>query len=139
MIVEHVSLTVRDIDAETEFLCTAFPDFRVRGGGEMDHGSWRQRWSHVGNDTYYMALYQAMPGASRPPKAHSFAPGANHIGVVVEDAGEVKQRLLAAGYREGFVPEPHPYRRRVYFIDPEGFQWEFVQYLSDKPEERNQY
>jgi len=37
------------------------------------------------------------------------------------------------------VPEPHPYRKRVYFSDRTGFEWEFVQYFSDEPKERNDY
>lgn len=28
---------------------------------------------------------------------------------------------------------------RVYFYDPEGNDWEFVQYFSDDPAERNNY
>ena len=32
-----------------------------------------------------------------------------------------------------------PYRKRVYFTDPEGNDWEFVQYSSDDPLERNDY
>ena len=32
-----------------------------------------------------------------------------------------------------------PYRKRVYFTDPEGNDWEFVQYSSDDPAERNDY
>ena len=31
---EHVSLTVRDLEAETAFLLCAFPAYRVRGGGD---------------------------------------------------------------------------------------------------------
>lgn len=29
------------------------------------------------------------------------------------------------------------YRRNAYFIDPNGYEIEFVEYLSDIPEERN--
>ena len=31
------------------------------------------------------------------------------------------------------------HRKRVYFLDPEGNDWEFVQYLSANPAERNEY
>jgi hypothetical protein len=37
------------------------------------------------------------------------------------------------------VPNAHPFRRRVYFEDPEGNDWEFVQYFSADPRERNDY
>jgi hypothetical protein len=33
----------------------------------------------------------------------------------------------------------HPFRKTVYFIDPAGVEFEFMQYLSDKPSERNRY
>ncbi len=139
MLLEHVSLTVADLDAETAFLRIAFSDFHVRGGGQTPETRWRQRWLHVGNDDQYLALYEAKPGAGPPPKAHTTTPSANHIGVVVDDADAVTARLKAAGYREGHVAPPHPHRKRIYIIDPAGFEWEFVQYFSDKPKERNQY
>ncbi|HEV2064532.1 MAG TPA: VOC family protein, partial [Thermoanaerobaculia bacterium] len=48
-------------------------------------------------------------------------------------------RLKAAGYRESTPPNAHPHRRRVYFYDPEGNDWEFVQYFSQDLAERNDY
>jgi len=36
-------------------------------------------------------------------------------------------------------PHPHPHRKRVYFLDNDGGEWEFVQYLSDEPGQRNDY
>ena len=46
---------------------------------------------------------------------------------------------MAAGYKESTPPNTHPHRKRVYFYDPEGNDWEFVQYFSDDPAERNDY
>jgi len=66
-------------------------------------------------------------------------PGYNHVGFAVEDADALRERMLAAGYREGFVPEPHPHRKRVYFLDTDGMEYEFVQYYSDDFAERNDY
>ncbi len=43
------------------------------------------------------------------------------------------------GYRDSTYPNEHPHRRRVYFYDTEGNDWEFVQYLSDTVAERNDY
>ena len=34
-------------------------------------------------------------------------------------------------------PNAHPYRKRVYFYDPDGNDWEFIQYLSDEPSKRH--
>jgi hypothetical protein len=66
-------------------------------------------------------------------------PGYNHVGFVVADADVLHERMLTAGYQEGFVPEPHPYRKRVYFIDSDGMEYEFVQYYSDDFSKRNDY
>ena len=66
-------------------------------------------------------------------------PGINHLGYEVSDVDALRTRLLAAGYRESTVPNAHPQRKRVYFYDPEGNDWEFVQYFSDDPAERNDY
>ena len=41
--------------------------------------------------------------------------------------------------RDSTVPNAHPHRKRVYFNDREGNDWEFVQYLSDDPADRNDY
>ncbi len=41
--------------------------------------------------------------------------------------------------RETTVPNEHPHRTRVYFNDPEGNDWEFVEYHSQDPSERNDY
>jgi hypothetical protein len=61
------------------------------------------------------------------------------VGFVVDAAATIKQRLNEAGYQQGFIPAAHPYRTRIYFVDPDGLQWEFVEYLSDEPGKRNDY
>jgi uncharacterized glyoxalase superfamily protein PhnB len=65
--------------------------------------------------------------------------GINHLGVVVEDITAVTKRVKSAGYRELAPGEDHPFRRRAYFLDNAGFEWEFIQYLSERPAERNAY
>lgn len=65
--------------------------------------------------------------------------GMNHIGLVVEDVDAIEQRLLNAGYEKNEMGESHPYRRRIYFFDDSGGEWEFVQYLSKEDSKRNQY
>jgi hypothetical protein len=58
---------------------------------------------------------------------------------VVDDAGALATRLKSAGYREGFVTPPHRYRIRKYFLDADGNEWEFVEYLTDDPAKQNEY
>ena len=43
----------------------------------------------------------------------------------------------AAGYEPSHAGAENPHRRNVYFIDPHGFEVEFVEYGSDVPAERN--
>lgn len=49
------------------------------------------------------------------------------------------ERMRKAGYREGASELAHPHRKRRYFFDTEDTEWEFVEYLSDDPAQRNDY
>lgn len=133
---EHANLCVRDLDEMVRFLTTAFPDFGVRGEGETTRGA---RWLHVGIDDTYLALQHAREEPAEAWVPYSEKPGTNHLGFVVDDVEALRRRMLAAGYRESTVPNAHPHRRRVYFHDREGNDWEFVEYTSDDPRERNDY
>ena len=133
--IEHANLIVRDIDATARFLQTAFPEFRVRREG----GSGSDRWMHIGTDDTYITLNQAVKEPAEAWQPYSGKPGVNHLGYEVDDANALGERLRAAGYRDSTVPNNHPHRKRVYFRDPDGNDWEFVQYFSDDPDERNDY
>jgi catechol 2,3-dioxygenase-like lactoylglutathione lyase family enzyme len=133
---EHANLGVRDIEAMIRFLQMAFPEFRMRGEGASGDGS---RWVHIGTDDTYIALGQAKADSKRHWAPYTGEPGVNHLAYEVDDVESLHMRLTAAGYRESTVPNAHPYRKRVYFYDPEGNDWEFVQYLSQDPAERNDY
>ncbi len=133
---EHANLCVRDIDQMLRFLQTAFPEFRVRADRTDSDGS---RWVHVGTDDTYVALSSAWEAGDSHFEPYSGIPGVNHLGFEVDDAAALRARMLAAGYEESTVPNDHPHRKRVYFYDPEGNDWEFVQYLSANPAERNDY
>lgn len=133
---EHANLTVRDVDEMIRFLQTAFPDFRIRHDETDEDG---RRWVHVGTDDTYLALNNARRAADEHWEPYSGAPGVNHLGFVVDDAEALRDRMLAAGYEESTVPNAHPHRKRVYFHDREGNDWEFVEYFSQDPAERNDY
>ncbi len=57
----------------------------------------------------------------------------------MEDVEALRARLRAAGYVDSTPPNAHPHRKRVYFRDGEGNDWEFVEYRSQDPAERNDY
>ena len=132
---EHANLSVRDYDGMVRFLQAAFPDFRVRREGRR-HG---HRWLHIGMDHTYIALNEATSEASDRWVPYSGKPGVNHLGYEVDDADGVRERLAAAGFHDSTVPNEHPHRKRVYFFDPDGNDWEFVQYYTDEPALRNDY
>jgi catechol 2,3-dioxygenase-like lactoylglutathione lyase family enzyme len=133
---EHANLSVRNVEAMIRFLMTAFPEFRIREEGKNRDGG---RWVHVGTNDTYLALNQAKADSERHWKPYSGEPGVNHLAYEVDDVESLRERLNAAGYRDSTVPNAHPHRKRVYFYDPDGNDWEFVQYFSQDPSERNDY
>jgi catechol 2,3-dioxygenase-like lactoylglutathione lyase family enzyme len=132
---EHANIVVRDIDAIVRFLQTAFPEFEIRREG-TGRGP---RWLHIGTDDSYIALNEATSEPTEVWRPYSGKPGVNHLGYEVDDVEALRRRMAAAGYRDSTVPNTHPHRARAYFYDPEGNDWEFVQYFSDVPAERNDY
>lgn len=133
---EHANLAVRNVDATIRFLQTALPDFHLRSEGKTWQG-WR--WVHLGNPETYIAINEAPDEPAESWRSYSGKPGLNHLGYEVDDVEAVRRRLTEAGYRDSTVPNAHPHRKRIYFYDNEGNDWEFVQYLSNDPEERNDY
>jgi catechol 2,3-dioxygenase-like lactoylglutathione lyase family enzyme len=133
---EHANVCVRDLDAMIRFLETAFPEFQVRGEGTSNDGT---RWVHVGTDETYIALGQSRVEPQKCWTPYQGVPGVNHLAYQVDDVEALRKRMTAAGYRDSTVPNAHPFRKRVYFFDPEGNDWEFVQYLSEEPAKRNDY
>jgi len=133
---EHANLHVHDLDGMLRFVQTAFPEFRVRGQGLGFTGT---RWLHVGSEESYLALYQASQPPAEPWVPYEGKPGLNHLGFEVDDVESLRKRLLEAGYEESTVRNAHPHRKRIYFYDAEGNDWEFVQYLSRDPAQRNDY
>jgi catechol-2,3-dioxygenase len=134
---EHVNLVVNDITSTLDFLQTAFPDWKVRGQGESDWYGKMRSWLHVGTDDYYITLNAGNGEQNRDLKGH--APGLAHIGFCVDDLGSISTRLQNNGYEIATIGADHPYRKTIYFIEPAGFEFEFIQYLSEAPEERNMY
>ena len=131
--VEHTNISVTDVDEAIRCFTTAMPDFRVR----HDSGPGPERWVHLGTDCTYISINQMPDPAEGRAKKHR--PGYNHVGFAVEDADALRERMLAAGYEEGFIPDSHHNRKRVYFVDNDGLDYEFVQYYSDDFTERNDY
>lgn len=134
---EHVNLVVSDLEATLRFLQTAFPTWSVRGRGD---GTWfgrPRRWLHLGTDTHYITLNDGSEGEARD--LHGHTPGLAHVGFEVHDLPALRERMEAAGYTVAIEGGDHPHRRTLYFHDPTGIEFEFVEYLSSDPAERNLY
>ena len=132
---EHANLHVRHFDDAVRFLKTAFPDFYVRSESVSDG----LRWMHIGTDETYIALNETNVDGNSNRRPYDGKPGVNHLGYEVDDVDALQERLADAGFRESTYPNKHPHRKRIYFYDADGNDWEFVQYLSDNPSERNDY
>lgn len=132
---EHLNLVVRDIPAAVKFYTAAFPHWRVRTEGAGDWYGKKRRWLHLGDDYQYLTLNDNGEGDNRDLAGHQT--GLAHFGFTVDNIDAVARRLLEAGFEVSHEGKEEPHRRNLYFIDPNGFEVEFVQYSSDIPEERN--
>ncbi|MEL7002000.1 MAG: VOC family protein [Bacteroidota bacterium] len=130
---EHANITVQNLQEAIKFFQTAFPHFKIRGGGH-----YLREWVHLGDDNTYIALNQAQQGDINEVNNYDKA-GINHIGFVVEDVEAIANNLLENGYKRDYPKQVEKYRIRDYFADADGNQYEFVQYLSEVVEEKNSY
>lgn len=135
MYLEHVNLVVQDIPAMLHFYRAAFPHWQIRDEGQGEWYGKPRHWLHFGDDYHYIALSDHGEGSNRELAGHSV--GFAHFAYVTQNLDAVIDRLQQAGYAIAKPGAQEPYRKNVYFIDPAGFEIEFVQYLSDLPAQRN--
>ncbi|WP_432455843.1 MULTISPECIES: VOC family protein [unclassified Agarivorans] len=137
MYLEHLNLVVSDLDATLKFYGAAFPHWYIRGQGhQLWHGTPRN-WVHFGDETHYLTFNDSGRGENRSLTSNQL--GLAHFAFVTDNIEALSQRLLQAGFPIHNQGAATQYRKNVYFLDPDGFELEFVQYLSDIPAERNQY
>ncbi len=120
--IEHVNITVRDPERAARLMGDLF-GWQVRWQGPALNGG---RTIHVGSGDQYLALYTPRDTALSD---EDFAKGRplNHVGVEVEDIGEVEAKVVAAGlvpFNHGEYEPGH----RFYFLDPDGIEFEVVSY-----------
>lgn len=134
---EHANITVPDIDAAIRFLQIVAPDFSVRRDGLAEQG---YRWVHFGNDHSYIALQAAHIGVRASDALEPYINyGVNHLGLRIDDAASVEAKLIEAGYRQNGPMINDTHRRRLYFYDEAGLEWELVEYTSSIPDQMNLY
>ncbi|MFC3853217.1 VOC family protein [Salinispirillum marinum] len=135
MYLEHLNLFVPNLEDVLKFYRTAFPHWRIRDEG---HGEWYgkpRKWVHFGDDHQYLAFSAPGEGTNRNLKSNNV--GLAHFAYVTNNIEAVITRLTDAGFEIAKSGATEPFRKNVYFIDPAGFEVEFVEYLSDIPAERN--
>lgn len=130
---EHANITVTNLQDAVKFFQTAFPHFKVRGGGND-----MREWIHLGDDDTYIAINQAKQNETIIGNSYDLI-GINHLGFVVQDVEEIARNLISNGYKRDYPKQVEKFRIRDYFADADGNQYEFVQYLSEEAHERNSY
>ncbi|WP_025565671.1 VOC family protein [Psychromonas sp. SP041] len=135
--IEHLNITVPDIDEAITFIQIVAPDFKVRKD-KTPTGSYR--WAHIGNDDYYFALQEPHIGAAPKSQRKTYQNyGVNHIALIVEDISAIETKLVNSGYKRSIDTPVEKYRQRLYFFDKAGFEWELVEYSSEVPSEKYLY
>ncbi|NVK21188.1 MAG: VOC family protein [Kangiellaceae bacterium] len=132
-IIEHINITVPNIDEAINFIKIVAPDFKVR---KDIRPSDNYRWAHIGNDQCYFALQEPHLDAEPHYPLKSYKNyGANHISLAVEDLDKIEEQLIKAGYKRSIDAPNEKFRKRLYFFDSTGFEWELVEYFSNDPDE----
>lgn len=134
---EHINLVVKDIDKALEFYKVVFPHWTIRGGGKSEWYGKPRNWLHFGDDYHYLAFGDNGVGDNRDLKQHQV--GLAHFAYVTNNIKDLVKRLKQAGFDPSVELDIEEHKGNVYYLDPDGFEIEFVEYFSDQPETRNVY
>lgn len=132
---EHLNLIVKDMDSTLAFYQAAFPHWYIRGQGTGDwYGTFR-RWLHFGDDYQFLTFNDNGLGENRNLESNNM--GLSHFAFVTANLDALIARLAKAGFGVDKVATHASFRKNCYYLDPNGYEVEFVEYLSDIPSERN--
>lgn len=132
---EHINLVATNLDEMLTFYQAAFPHWSVRDRGISDWYGKEREWLHFGDDYQYIAISNNGEGENRKLDGHQI--GLAHFAYVTNNLDAMIKRLNDAGFKIDKEGADEPYRKNTYFLDPAGFEVEFVEYLSDIPSLRN--
>lgn len=132
---EHINLVVSDISSMLTFYQAVFPHWKIRDEGTGEWYGKPRHWLHFGDDYHYIAMSDHGEGHNRELEGHQV--GLAHFAYVTNNLTALIARLQAAGFEIAKNGGDDEFRKNIYFIDPAGFEVEFVEYLSDDPKERN--
>ncbi|MCJ8319738.1 MAG: VOC family protein [Colwellia sp.] len=134
---EHLNLVVRDIPETLTFYQAAFPHWSIRGGDKSKWHGKPRNWVHFGDDYQYLTFNDDGIDSNRDLSGHQV--GLAHFAFVTNNLNAMIERLASVGFSVDKQGAEDEYRKNVYFLDPNGFEVEFVEYLSDVPSQRNRY
>lgn len=124
---EHVYLTVTDLDRTLAYYRAFFPEWVVRWEGKSSGG----RWVHFGppgdGQPGYLSLAEDPRAAAIQPYTTA---GAQHVGFAHPDVNALVDGVRATAQPSDVVDDGA--YRRAYFDDPDGIEIEFVQKLSGR-------
>jgi len=132
---EHINLVVPDLSKMLTFYQAAFPHWYIRTQGSGEWYGKPRNWLHFGDEYQYIAMSDHGEGENREIIGHQT--GFAHFAFVTNNIEAMIKRLTQAGFAIAIDGSKTTYRQNVYFIDPAGFEVEFVQYFSDIPAQRN--
>ena len=135
MHLEHLNLVVSDIQESLKFYQAAFPHWKIRSQGSANWYGVERNWLHFGDDYQYLTFNDDGVDENRDLSGHQI--GLAHFAYVTSNIAAVINRLTTAGFKIAKDGADNPYRKNIYYVDPAGYEIEFVEYLSDNPEERN--
>ena len=122
---EHLNLVVKDLNATLKFYQAAFPHWKVRGGGKSNWYGHPRKWIHFGDDYNYLSFNDSGTGENR--KLKEYQVGLAHFAFVTTDIKGAIQRLQGINISPSVAFVKDKYRGSVYFVDPDGYEIEFVQ------------
>ncbi|MEP1792991.1 VOC family protein [Parasphingorhabdus sp.] len=122
-LLEHANLTVSDPLSTAEWMHRIF-GWHTRWQGDAISGGFTV---HVGTKDSYLALYRPAKDLSPASDTYHHIAGLNHIAVVVNDLDTVEAEVRASGFKMGAHYDYDP-GKRFYFHDPDGIEFEVVQY-----------
>jgi len=133
--IEHLNLVVKDIPATLAFYQALAPHWHIRSKGRSDwHGTMRN-WVHLGDDYQFLTFNDSGTGHNRELQGHTV--GLAHFAFSTNNLTEAVARLANAGFKPRSKLNVEPHRQNIYFIDPDGYEMELVEYFSDIPAQRN--
>ncbi len=133
--IEHLNIIVKDIDTTLAFYKALAPHWRIRSKGHSDWYGTPRNWVHFGDDYQFLTFNDSGTGKNRELKGHTI--GLAHFAFSTNNLGAIVERLAQAGFAPRTELNIEPHRQNIYFIDPDGYEVELVEYFSDIPSERN--